>query len=228
MFLGSNFIQVEHINLQKNRARVVISKCLIIKWCFNSSASFKFRYVLFFALMTPLGIAIGTIITELFSRPELDSEVRTNDTLVAVLQTLASGTLLYVAFFEVRLHELELIFFFRFIFRHVLIIFSRLFLEKGQDSPGRDCFSSSLSYWAGWLWSWWKFSLEVMITPFLVMDMVTRTVQLSTTRLPRLPLLLFFQLLQITQLFKSVSHHVVTNISPLLTPTVFLHIEKSI
>jgi hypothetical protein len=47
--------------------------------------------------MTPLGIAIGTIITETVSAPDDASE----SILVAVLQTLASGTLLYVAFFEV-------------------------------------------------------------------------------------------------------------------------------
>ncbi|XP_021951984.1 zinc transporter 8 [Folsomia candida] len=69
----------------------------------SSSAAFKFRYVLFFALMTPLGIAIGTIITEIVQEPQNGSE--TESTLVAVLQTLAAGTLLYVAFFEVVLRE---------------------------------------------------------------------------------------------------------------------------
>ncbi|ODN04452.1 Zinc transporter ZIP1 [Orchesella cincta] len=67
----------------------------------SSSAAFKFRYVLFFALMTPMGIAIGTIITEIVHEPNEQTE----NTLVAVLQTLASGTLLYVAFFEVVLRE---------------------------------------------------------------------------------------------------------------------------
>lgn len=51
--------------------------------------------------MTPLGIAVGTIITELVSDPSGPTE----STLVAVLQTLAAGTLLYVAFFEVVLRE---------------------------------------------------------------------------------------------------------------------------
>jgi len=67
----------------------------------SSSATFKFRYVLFFAIMTPLGIVIGTIITELIKEPHNQTE----STLVAVLQTLAAGTLLYVAFFEVVLRE---------------------------------------------------------------------------------------------------------------------------
>jgi len=67
----------------------------------SSSASFKFRYVLFFALMTPVGIAVGTVITEFVNEPNQQAE----STLVAVLQTLASGTLLYVAFFEVVLRE---------------------------------------------------------------------------------------------------------------------------
>jgi zinc transporter 1/2/3 len=67
----------------------------------SSSASFKFRYVLFFALMTPVGIAVGTVITEFVNDPTGQTE----STLVAVLQTLASGTLLYVAFFEVVLRE---------------------------------------------------------------------------------------------------------------------------
>ena len=48
--------------------------------------------------MTPLGIAIGTLITEIVSEPD----GTTDSIAVAVLQTLASGTLLYVAFFEVR------------------------------------------------------------------------------------------------------------------------------
>jgi len=69
----------------------------IMCFFFLYSAAFKFRYVLFFALMTPLGIAIGTIITEIVHEPNAQTE----NTLVAVLQTLASGTLLYVAFFEV-------------------------------------------------------------------------------------------------------------------------------
>jgi len=47
--------------------------------------------------MTPLGIAIGTAITEILQDPNYQTE----STLVAVLQTLAGGTLLYVAFFEV-------------------------------------------------------------------------------------------------------------------------------
>jgi zinc transporter 1/2/3 len=75
--------------------------------CFVHSASFKIRYVLFFALMTPLGIAIGTIITELLHEPNDTTE----STLVAVLQTLAGGTLLYVAFFEVKLKEHGLLLF---------------------------------------------------------------------------------------------------------------------
>ena len=48
--------------------------------------------------MTPVGIAVGTIITEFLN----DSSGESESALVAVLQTLASGTLLYVAFFEVR------------------------------------------------------------------------------------------------------------------------------
>lgn len=52
--------------------------------------------------MTPLGIAIGTIITEIVNEPQGS---QTENTLVAVLQTLAGGTLLYVAFFEVVLRE---------------------------------------------------------------------------------------------------------------------------
>jgi len=67
----------------------------------SSSPGFKFRYVLFFALMTPVGIAVGTIITEFLN----DSSGESESALVAVLQTLASGTLLYVAFFEVVLRE---------------------------------------------------------------------------------------------------------------------------
>lgn len=46
-----------------------------------------------------ISLAIGTIITEIVQEPQNGSE--TESTLVAVLQTLAAGTLLYVAFFEV-------------------------------------------------------------------------------------------------------------------------------
>ncbi len=47
--------------------------------------------------MTPLGIAIGAIITEIVHEPQDETE----SALVAILQTIAAGTLLYVAFFEV-------------------------------------------------------------------------------------------------------------------------------
>ncbi len=76
------------------------SPCTLVST--SSSPAFKFRYVLSFALMTPLGIAIGTIITEIVNEPQGS---QTENTLVAVLQTLAGGTLLYVAFFEVVLRE---------------------------------------------------------------------------------------------------------------------------
>lgn len=49
--------------------------------------------------MTPLGIAVGTIITEFIQEPQ-----KTESTVVAVLQALAAGTLLYVAFFEVNFY----------------------------------------------------------------------------------------------------------------------------
>lgn len=73
---------------------------LLIKSLFFSllhSAGFKFRYVLFFALMTPVGIAVGTIITEFMNDPSTTE----SSPLVQILQTIAAGTLLYVAFFEV-------------------------------------------------------------------------------------------------------------------------------
>lgn len=95
MFLGTNLVKVKG---SINMLHYYIA--FLSLGNFFYSASFKVRYVVFFALMTPLGIAIGTVVTEINRSDSVDA----NATLVAVLQTLASGTLLYVAFFEVDYH----------------------------------------------------------------------------------------------------------------------------
>ena len=56
-------------------------------------------YMVVFALVTPLGIAIGIIITEGTSEPNSLAHLWT----LTVLQGIAGGTILYVTFCEVRL-----------------------------------------------------------------------------------------------------------------------------
>jgi zinc transporter 1/2/3 len=111
--LGQNYTDVVTLCMAVSAHKFVIAFCLGMEVrnasanvCSlvaptSSSSSFKFRYVLFFALMTPLGILIGTGITEVVATPADGTE----SGLVAVLQALAAGTLLYVAFFEVILRE---------------------------------------------------------------------------------------------------------------------------
>jgi zinc transporter 1/2/3 len=111
--LGQNYTDVVTLCMAVSAHKFVIAFCLGMEVrnasanvcslvaATSSSSSFKFRYVLFFALMTPLGILIGTGITEIVATPADGTE----NGLVAVLQALAAGTLLYVAFFEVILRE---------------------------------------------------------------------------------------------------------------------------
>ena len=53
-------------------------------------------YVSTFALISPVGVAIGILLIE-----TLESEASAQGSLVVILQGLAAGTLLYVVFFEV-------------------------------------------------------------------------------------------------------------------------------
>ena len=53
-------------------------------------------YMVVFALVTPLGVAAGIIITE-----NTDSNSQGHLLVVTILQGLAGGTILYVTFFEV-------------------------------------------------------------------------------------------------------------------------------
>ena len=57
-------------------------------------------FVVLFAIMSPLGIAIGTMVTELSDKGTVGSA-----TANAILQALAAGTFIYVAFFEVLIKE---------------------------------------------------------------------------------------------------------------------------
>ena len=69
-------------------------------------------YMVFFAFVSPLGVAIGIIVTE-------TSDTQSNAHLLAVtvLQGIAGGTILYITFFEVS-NKLKLI-----LLSFVLIIF---------------------------------------------------------------------------------------------------------
>ncbi len=53
-------------------------------------------YVSTFALISPIGAAIGIALSE-----TVESEASLQNSLVTILQGLATGTLLYVVFFEV-------------------------------------------------------------------------------------------------------------------------------
>lgn len=53
-------------------------------------------YVSTFALISPLGVGVGIALSE-----TVESEASLQNSLVTILQGLATGTLLYVVFFEV-------------------------------------------------------------------------------------------------------------------------------
>lgn len=61
-----------------------------------------FAYVLTFSVVSPLGIGIGILVSQFGQQQQADGSVGDGGAVVAVLlQGLASGTLLYVVFFEI-------------------------------------------------------------------------------------------------------------------------------
>ncbi|XP_069193909.1 zinc transporter ZIP3 isoform X1 [Procambarus clarkii] len=66
----------------------------------GTSAGLMVVYMVVFALVSPLGIAIGIVVTE-----NLSSEEEGHLVAVTILQGLAGGTILYVTFFEVLERE---------------------------------------------------------------------------------------------------------------------------
>ncbi|XP_066989375.1 zinc transporter ZIP1-like isoform X2 [Macrobrachium rosenbergii] len=80
--------------------KFVIAFCLGVKLLTSMSMGLMVIYMVVFALVTPLGIAIGIIITETAS-----TDPGAHSVLVTILQGLAGGTILYVTFFEILERE---------------------------------------------------------------------------------------------------------------------------
>ncbi|XP_064091659.1 uncharacterized protein LOC135205240 [Macrobrachium nipponense] len=80
--------------------KFVIAFCLGVKLLTSMSMGLMVIYMVVFALVSPLGIAIGIIVTETAS-----SDPGAHTVLVTILQGLAGGTILYVTFFEILERE---------------------------------------------------------------------------------------------------------------------------
>ncbi|XP_068224132.1 uncharacterized protein, partial [Palaemon carinicauda] len=80
--------------------KFVITFCLGVKLLTSMSMGLMVIYMVVFALVSPLGIAIGIIVTETAS-----ADPSTHTVLVTILQGLAGGTILYVTFFEILERE---------------------------------------------------------------------------------------------------------------------------
>lgn len=75
--------------------KLVIAFCIGIElWVQKTKMSLAILYVLIFAIVSPLGIGIGMILSK-------NDDTDTVDLVSVILQGLASGTLLYIIFFEI-------------------------------------------------------------------------------------------------------------------------------
>jgi zinc transporter 1/2/3 len=57
-----------------------------------------------FAIVSPIGVGIGILVTQHVSSDDLESS-RTHKLVLGILQSLAAGTIVYVAFFEILQRE---------------------------------------------------------------------------------------------------------------------------
>lgn len=97
MGLQENQVDVWYLLGAISAHKLVIAFCMGLELLAGGTAAgLMVVYMVVFALVSPLGVAIGIVVTE-----NVVSQSSGHLVVVTILQGLAGGTILYVTFFEV-------------------------------------------------------------------------------------------------------------------------------